>query len=400
MHPGMAQQAATSNGGSGEPRLTLIEGAEIYGPESQGRGSILFANDSILRMGRIDRAAVEALGDVDVVDASGCIVVPGFIDPHQHLLGGSGEQGFSTQTPEFFVDEIVRWGITTVVGCLGVDTTMKTMPGLLAKAKALREEGITAHVWSGGYDVPPQSIMQSVRHDILFIDEVIGAGEIAISDVRATDPDPRELAKVISDAYVGGQLSRKAGVTHFHVGGGKRLMRCLHEVLDKERFQVEASSLYATHIERSEALMDDAIALVHEGIAVDIDVSEGDLHRWLAYYREHGGRLHRLTISSDAGKSSPRNLYAELCGLVVRHGMRLEDVLPHVTSNTADILKRERKGRLKPGSDADIVILERGSLAITHVFASGRRVVDEGRSVQPSFTDDSDRVIQLTGAEA
>lgn len=80
--------------------------------------------------------------------------------------------------------------------------------------------------------------------------------------------------------------------------------------------------------------------------------------------------------------------------------MRLENVLPHVTSNTADILRLDRKGRLKPGADADIVILERGSLAITHVFANGRRVVDDGRSVQPNFTEDSDRVIQLTGAEA
>jgi beta-aspartyl-dipeptidase (metallo-type) len=140
---------------------------------------------------------------------------------------------------------------------------------------------------------------------------------------------------------------------------------------------------------------------VHEGIAVDIDVSEGELHKWLTYYREHGGRPERLTISSDAGKSSPRNLYEELCGLVVKHGMRLEDALPHVTSNTADILKLERKGRIKPGADADIVILERGSLAVTHVFANGRRVVDDGDIVaHPKFTDDSDRVIRLTGAEA
>src|SRR3712207_9316423 len=88
---------------------------------------------------------------------------------------------------------------------------MKTMPGLLAKVKALREEGLTAYCWSGGYNVPPTSIMESVRQDILFIDEVIGAGEVAIADERATDPDPRELAKVVHDAYVGGKLSKKAG---------------------------------------------------------------------------------------------------------------------------------------------------------------------------------------------
>jgi beta-aspartyl-dipeptidase (metallo-type) len=57
-----------------------------------------------------------------VIDASGCVVTPGFIDPYQHLLGGSGEEGFSSQTPEISVSEIIAAGITTVVGCLGVET--------------------------------------------------------------------------------------------------------------------------------------------------------------------------------------------------------------------------------------------------------------------------------------
>ena len=96
-------------------------------------------------MGDVDRRAVEAVGlDVTVIDARGCLVCPGLIDPHQHLLGGSGEGGFATQTPEIALSEIVRAGITTVVGTLGVDTTMKTMAGLLAKVKGLREEGLGA----------------------------------------------------------------------------------------------------------------------------------------------------------------------------------------------------------------------------------------------------------------
>jgi beta-aspartyl-dipeptidase (metallo-type) len=34
-----------------------------------------------------------------VIDATGCVLTPGIVDPHQHLLGGSGEKGFSSQTP-------------------------------------------------------------------------------------------------------------------------------------------------------------------------------------------------------------------------------------------------------------------------------------------------------------
>ena len=79
-------------------------------------------------------------------------------------------------------------GITTVIGCLAVDTTMKTMAGLLARAKALKEEGLAAFIWSGGYNVPPTTITDSIRDDIMFIEEVVDAGEIAISDERSTDP--------------------------------------------------------------------------------------------------------------------------------------------------------------------------------------------------------------------
>src|SRR5829696_8222158 len=199
--------------------FTLIENGEIHAPEYLGRRSVLMAKNQIFKVGEIDRRTVEGLGvEVDVIDAGGCIVTPGFIDPHQHLLGGSGENGFASQTPEISATEIVAAGITTVVGCLGVDTTMKTMPGLLAKAKALKEEGLAAFIWSGGYNVPPTSITTDVRDDILFIEEVIGAGEIAIADERSTEPDFHELAHLVHDAYVGGMLSRKSGRTHFHVG--------------------------------------------------------------------------------------------------------------------------------------------------------------------------------------
>src|SRR4051812_46204860 len=171
--------------------LTLITDGDVYAPEPLGRRDILLTDGKIAKVGGIDRDAVERVGvECEIIDAKGCLVVPGLIDPHVHLLGGSGESGFSTQTPEFFIGELVRFGIPTGVGTLGVDTTMKTMAGLLAKAKALKEEGLNAFVWTGGYRIPPASIMQSVRGDIPFIEEGVGAGEVAISHERGMCPPP------------------------------------------------------------------------------------------------------------------------------------------------------------------------------------------------------------------
>jgi beta-aspartyl-dipeptidase (metallo-type) len=244
--------------------LTLIQNGEVYAPEPLGLRSILLTDGKIGKVGSVDRAALESLGvEHEVIDAAGCLIVPGLIDPHIHLLGGSGESGFSTQTPEFFIGEIVRFGITTVVGTLGVDTTMKTMPGLLAKAKALEEDGLNAYVWTGGYSVPPTSVMQSVRDDIMFLDEVIGAGEVAISDKRGQDPTPRELARVAHDCYVGGQLARKAGLLHLHVGDGDTRLQPVRDLL--EGFNVEPCWLYATHVERTEKLFDEAVKLAKRG---------------------------------------------------------------------------------------------------------------------------------------
>jgi beta-aspartyl-dipeptidase (metallo-type) len=379
--------------------LTLIENAEVYAPAPIGRQSVLLVNDRIGAVGRVDRRAVEALGvEHEVVDAAGCVAVPGFIDPHEHLLGGSGEKGFATQTPEIQLTEIVPYGITTVVGVLGVDTTMKTLAGLLAKVKGLAEQGLSAFMWTGGYNVPPTTVLGSPREDVMFIQEVIGCGEVAISDERATDPDPRELARLVHDVHVGGMLSRKAGVTHFHVGSGERRMRCLHEVLDKERFQVEAEWLYATHITRSEDLMREAIELAEQGAAVDIDTVEQDLAKWLRFYFDNGGDPARLTVSSDSGTSAPRVFYEQLCKAVVEHRIPLERVLPLVTENTARVLKLAGKGRLEPGKDADVVVMRRDSLDVVEVFAKGKRMVRDGTpAVHERFLEDSNRRVTLDG---
>jgi beta-aspartyl-dipeptidase (metallo-type) len=382
--------------------LTLIENGDVYAPEHLGEQSILLVDGKIGRIGDVDRDAVDRIGlDLDVIDASGCIVCPGFIDPHEHLLGGSGEDGFATQTPEIHLSEIVSAGITTVVGTLGVDTTMKTMAGLLAKAKGLREEGLSAYLWSGGYNVPAVSIMSSVREDMMFIDEVIGAGEIAISDERATEPSIRELAKLVVDTRMGGKLSGKAGVTHFHVGPGKRRMKCLEELLECDQFEIDPCWLYPTHVERSEALMRDAIAMTRRGCHVDVDVQEEDLARWLAFYVDHGGDLAKLTVSSDASKKGPGTLFEQIRNCARGHRLPLAELLSLVTRNTSEVLALPQKGRLEQGAHGDVLVIDRSDFRLVHVLAHAKRMVSDGEVVsRERFLEGSNRQIALVGESA
>ncbi|MCI0387182.1 MAG: beta-aspartyl-peptidase [Acidobacteria bacterium] len=377
--------------------LTLIENGFVYSPEPRGVQSLLLAGDRIEKIGDVDRRAIEATGlDLDVIDASDCLLTPGLIDPHEHLLGGSGEEGFSSQTPEIFLRELAVAGVTTVVGCLGVDTTTRTMPGLLARAKALDEEGLTAFVWSGGYNVPPTTITGSLRDDLIYIDEVIGAGEIAISDHRASEPRIDELAKLVSDVYVGGMLGRKSGVTHFHVGDHPQRLNPLRALI--ENYAVEPEWLYPTHVERNRELMREAAAFTRLGAFVDIDTIEEDLPEQLSRFIGDDGDLDRLTISSDAAISSPRTLYDQIRDCVIDHGFALERVLSLVTANTARVLKLDRKGRLEQGLDADALVLRRNTLEITHVFARGKPLVRGGELVvTEKFLTRSNRRISLYG---
>ncbi|MFL5576951.1 MAG: amidohydrolase family protein [Gemmatimonadaceae bacterium] len=380
--------------------ISLIENGEVYAPEHRGRQSVLLLDGKIAKVGAVDRRAAEALGvECEVIDASDCIVCPGLIDPHEHILGGSGERGFGSMTPEIFLEEIVRFGFTTVVGCLGVDVTMKNMPALLAKAKALREDGIDAHAWTGGYHVPPASITPSVRDDILFMAEIIGVGEIAISDKRGTDPDGRQLAKVVHDAYVGGMLARKCGRTHFHVGERDGRLAPLRDLV--ENFTVEPGWLYATHVERDEPLMREAIELARAGAYVDIDVVEEDLPRWLRFYLDNDGDPGQLTVSSDAAIASPRTLYEQLRAAVREHHFPLELVLSLATANTARVLGLERQGTLDPGKEGDVLVLERGSLEVVHVRSrSGWLVRDGALAKRSGWLEGNKRAFHLEGSEA
>lgn len=377
--------------------LTLIENGEVYAPEPLGKISVLLIENQILKLGDVSRKAVEALEiDFEIIDAKGCVTTPGFIDPHQHLLGGSGEHGFSTQTPEIDAAEIVSAGITTVVGCLGVDTTMKTQPGLLAKVKALKEEGLNAFMWTGGYNVPPTSITKDTRDDIMFIEEIIGVGEIAISDERSTEPDFHELAHLVHDSYVGGILSKKAGISHFHVGAGPKRLRLLRDLIEKDDIRPEW--LYPTHINRTEELMLEAIELANRGSFVDIDTVDEDLPEQLKIYRENGGDMTKLTVSSDSSITSPHTLFEQIRACVIEHGFSLEEILPLVTSNTAQVLQLGLKGRIAEGKAADVLVLEKETFELREVISGGRRLLKNGEiAFKEAFLKDSNRKINLIG---
>lgn len=370
--------------------ITLIKNAEVYAPESLGRQSILIFNDKIAKIGGINEKSVTGIGvDYKIIDAGGDIITPGFIDPHIHLVGGGGEGGFATRTPEVQLSDLIQSGITSVAGLLGTDGTTRHLESLLAKARGLEIEGISTYIYTGNYDVPTPTITGSVKDDAILIDKVIGTAEIAISDSRSGQPSVHELAKIVGQTRVGGMLSGKAGITHFHTGPGKAYLSILHQLLDE--YELPASNLHVTHVTRSKALFDDAIKLASRGAFVDITADE-ETFEWIAYYKKNKGDMSKLTISSDGngslpvfneagellglGVASTRTMYEQIVKTIKAGELTVEEVLRLVTANTAEALKLKNKGVIAEGLDADILILSKDTFEIEHVIAKGQHMIE------------------------
>ena len=212
-----------------------------------------------------------------VVDAAGRRTIPGLIDGHVHVTGGGGEAGFRTRVPAVPLSRFTTAGITTVVGLLGTDDVARGPGELLATLYALREEGLNAYGYAGGYHVPPATLTGSVRGDLVFVEALIGIGEVAISDHRSSQPTLDELLRIASECHVAGVMTGKAGVLHLHLGDGARGLELVREALRTS--ELPARVFNPTHVNRRRALFAEALDLARQGSTVDITafpVEEGE----------------------------------------------------------------------------------------------------------------------------
>src|SRR5437870_1932862 len=97
-----------------------LEGGHVFAPEDLGVCSLLIGAGKMLRVGPVDL-------ECEVIDATGLSIVPGLVDPHEHLIGAGGEQGFGSRQPEVTAAELLSTGVTTAVGCLGTDVVTRGM---------------------------------------------------------------------------------------------------------------------------------------------------------------------------------------------------------------------------------------------------------------------------------
>jgi beta-aspartyl-dipeptidase (metallo-type) len=207
----------------------LFRNAHLYAPEDKGRCDLLIAAGKIVAIEKANHGTTRP--DCPESDLAGAVVCPGFIDQHVHLIGGGGEAGPHTRTPEVRLSALVAAGITSVVGLLGTDGVTRHPESLLAKTRALEHEGISAWMLTGAYGLPSPTITGSVEKDVALIDKIIGV-KCAISDHRSSAPAEDQLASMAAQSRVGGLLGAKAGISVFHLGNSPKLLEPLFSILN------------------------------------------------------------------------------------------------------------------------------------------------------------------------
>ena len=359
--------------------LTLLRGAVCFCPKPAGRRDIVLAGEKIYKI-----TPPGAIGDAAlferVLDCHGLLAFPGFVDQHVHITGAGGEQGFGSRVRELEAPELAAAGITTAVGLLGADGVTRSMEALYAKAKGLETEGLTTYLYSGSYAVPPVTLTGSLTRDLVLIDKVLGAGELAISDHRSSNPDARTLAGLAAQVRLGALLSGKAGVVHLHVGDGRGGLSILRQVL--RGTDLPAEMFVPTHVNRNPALFREALAYGRAGGRLDLTAGEraglsvSEAVRTLA---AEGLDLSKVTVSSDAGGSAPDGgvgnpsaLYEDFLEIIEQSVLPPEAAVRLFTENPAAALGlAPQKGALREGGDADLLLTD-GGYRLRRLFARGK----------------------------
>lgn len=377
--------------------LTLIQQVELYTPTYQGVKDILFCANQLLAI----EDNISPTAQMSVIDGRNKTLMPGFVDALVHITGGGGEGGFHTRTPQMELTEATLSGVTTVIAALGTDDVSRSLEDMLAKAYSLEKEGISAYCHTGSYQVPVQTVTDSIRKDLILIPNIIGVGELAIADHRGSHPTEHELTRIAADSRVGGMLAGKKGTVFLHLGDDEQKLELVNQVVTNSA--IPASQFYATHINRHSDLLKDGANFAACGGFIDMTTSttdefiaQGEIPAAQAVVQavELGAPIENISMSSDGNASLPIfNAAGEITGLEVGRVNSLytsfkelselidfELALQTVTSSPANALGLKNKGQISMEHDADLVLLN-AQKEVDSVWAKGKLMVKNGQAV-------------------
>lgn len=387
----------------------------IAGPEIE-QGILLVQDGKIKAVG--DARTVRLTADVQKIDVAGKVIMPGLIDSHSHIGGGSGADGSAPIQPDVRILDGINARASSIQRAqAGGITTVNVMPG-------------SGHLDSG------QTLYLKLRDNAVKIDDllIIGpdgkyAGGIKFANgtnsIRTGGgnfPGTRaKSAALVREQFIKAQEYRdkvkKAGSDTTKLPPRDLAMEALVEVLDGKRvvhFHTHRHDDILTALRLSKEF-GFRIVLHHvsEGWKVADEIAKAKAPASIIMIDSPGGKLETVDLSYSNGailekagvlvgfhtddSITDSRWFLRSAALAVRAGMSREKALYAMTMANAIILDlQNRVGSLEAGKDADFIVLSGEPLSVyTHVlqtWVEGKKVFDR--------SDPKDNLIAVGGLGA
>ena len=401
----------------------FISGGRVIDPE-QDRS---YPADVLISGGKI--AAIAAPGEIlcpqgaERIDASGCFVCPGFIDPHGHIDGHrytaelsllqgittsvGGNCGFSPldidsflkSQKDFPIHQIEMIGLYALRNAAGAqDEFLPATAEQISLMEALCERALCAG--AAGVSLGPGYAPGTSTQEMVALCRLAAkcAKPVSIDTRMNSMTDLYSLQEAIDLAEVSGcTMIISHFVYQYGVGVEEEALDMIHRArekgidmqLDSGMYKDWCSSVGAALFEPG-IMQDNGIELFHLRVITGPHMgSLPDAQMYEHLRAEHPGdafvvntgsqeavytiqRDPLTMVSTDTGAYAPGEGHPQIAGSFPRYlremvregrGLSWEEAIRHITLHPAQVFGLDRKGRMQPGCDADLVVFDPETIA-------------------------------------
>jgi len=190
------------------------------------------------------------------------------------------------------------------------------------------------------------------------------------------------------------------------MGGEKQGLSCLFDIIRNTEIPVEQFA--PTHLnKKDEELFRQVVEFGKIGGYIDLTAGVSGEERSshsikpgqaIKKLLKNGVSIEKITISSDGNGSLPNfnekkefigmriasvsSLHKEFINMIKEEKFSIEEAIYVTSTNIAKHLKLDKKGEIKAGRDADIIVLDKDTLKIKHVIARGKTLMEDEKIVK------------------